>query len=82
MTRYTGDYSYTLVQTVPKDEAVSLTQGMLMDLGFTMGQLISGEDHQTLIWTYEGSQFRLTSANLPETEMIKIAQSVQGEIGK
>ncbi|OMF34713.1 DUF4367 domain-containing protein [Paenibacillus sp. FSL H8-0548] len=84
MTRYTGDYSYTLIQTEPKDQAASLIPGMLVDLGFTMGQLNSDDQslHQTLDWTYEGHQFRLTSSNLPETEMIKIAQSVQGEIGK
>ncbi|WP_169089472.1 outer membrane lipoprotein-sorting protein [Paenibacillus sp. PL91] len=81
MSRYTGDYSYTLIQTEPKDVATSYVPGLLVDLGFTMGQL-SGDEQQTLIWTYEGHQFRLTSANLPETEMIKIAQSVQGEIGK
>lgn len=81
MLRYSGDYSYTLIQTQPKDQAASLVPGMMVDLGFTMGQL-SGDEQQTLTWTYEGHQFRLTSANLPETEMIKIAQSVQGEIGK
>ncbi|WP_138755173.1 LolA family protein [Paenibacillus sinopodophylli] len=81
MLRYAGDYSYTLIQTEPKDQAASLVQGLLVDIGFTMGQL-SGEEQQTLTWTYEGHQFRLTSANLPESEMIKVAQSVQGEIGK
>ncbi|OBZ08541.1 MULTISPECIES: outer membrane lipoprotein-sorting protein [Bacillales] len=81
MTRFTGDYSYTLIQTEPKDQAASYVPGLLVDLGFTMGQL-SGDEQQTLTWTYEGHQFRLTSANLPESEMIKVAQSVQGEIGK
>ncbi|RCW44167.1 DUF4367 domain-containing protein [Paenibacillus prosopidis] len=81
MIRYTGDYSYTLIQTQPDDVASSFAPGMMVDLGFTMGQL-TGDEQQTLTWTYEGHQFRLTSANLPESEMIKIAQSVQGEIGK
>ncbi|MGO4548585.1 outer membrane lipoprotein carrier protein LolA [Paenibacillus sp. 2TAB23] len=81
MLRYTGDYSYTLIQTEPKDQAASLVPGSILDLGFTVGEL-SGEEQQTLTWTYEGHQFRLTSANLPESEMIKVAQSVQGEIGK
>ncbi|WP_139991251.1 outer membrane lipoprotein-sorting protein [Paenibacillus paridis] len=81
MSRYTGDYSYTLIQTEPKDQAASLVPGMMVDLGFTMGQL-NTDEQQTLTWTYEGHQFRLTSANLPESEMIKVAQSVQGEIGK
>lgn len=81
MLRYSGDYSYTLIQTEPKDQAASIVPGIMVDLGFTMGQL-SGDEQQTLVWTYEGHQFRLTSANLPESEMIKVAQSVQGEIGK
>lgn len=82
MSRYEGeDYSYTLVQTKPKDVAASLVKGLIIDLGFTMGEL-TGDEQKTLMWTYEGNQFRLTSANLPESEMIKIAQSVQGEIGK
>lgn len=82
MIRYAGDYSYTLIQTEPHDQAASLVPGLMVDLGFTIGLLNSGEDQQTLNWTYEGHQFRLTSANLPESEMRKIAQSVQGEIGK
>ncbi|WP_424768833.1 DUF4367 domain-containing protein [Paenibacillus sp. sgz302251] len=81
MIRYAGDYSYTLIQTEPKDQAASLgTGGYMVDLGFTMGQF--SEDQLTLTWTYEGHQFRLTSANLPDSEMIMVAQSVQGEIGK
>ncbi|CAM4337647.1 outer membrane lipoprotein-sorting protein [Paenibacillus endophyticus] len=81
MLRYSGDYSYTLIQTEPKDQAASLVPGTILDLGFTVGE-VSGDEQQTLTWTYEGHQFRLTSANLPESEMIKVAQSVQGEIGK
>lgn len=84
MNRYSGEYSYTLIQTQPKDMATSLVAGDMVDLGFTIGELTNAADNdqKTLTWTYEGSQFRLTSANLPQTEMIKIAQSVQGEIDK
>lgn len=82
MSRYDGIYSYTLIQTLPKDQAASYAPGMMVDLGFTVGELTSGEELQTLTWTYEGNQFRLTSANLPEAEMIKVAQSVQGEMDK
>lgn len=81
MTRYTGDYDYTLIQTQPKDVAASTESGLPVELGFTVGQ-ISGTDQQTLTWTYEGNLFRLTSESLPESEMIKIAQSVQGAAGK
>ncbi|WP_337100887.1 DUF4367 domain-containing protein [Paenibacillus sp. YIM B09110] len=84
MNRYSGEYSYTLIQTQPKDMATSLVAGDMVDLGFTIGELTNAADNdqKTLTWTYEGSQFRLTSANLPQSEMIKIAQSVQGEIDK
>ncbi|MFC4812131.1 DUF4367 domain-containing protein [Paenibacillus sp. GCM10023250] len=84
MIRYSGTYDYTLIETQPKDVAVSATKGELKDLGFTYGLLSGGaEDEQrTLTWTYAGTEFRITSANLPEEEMIKIAQSVQGEMSK
>ncbi|WP_219833898.1 outer membrane lipoprotein-sorting protein [Paenibacillus sp. R14(2021)] len=83
MIRYAGDYEYTLIETQPKDVAVSATTGKLVDLGFTYGQLFGEELGQhTLTWTYEGKEFRITSGNLPENEMIKVAQSVQGEISK
>jgi outer membrane lipoprotein-sorting protein len=83
MIRYAGTYDYTLIETQPKDVAASATKGDLVDLGFTYGS-ISGEDDQqkTLTWTYEGTEFRITSANLPDNEMIKVAQSVQGEMSK
>ncbi|MFD1954247.1 outer membrane lipoprotein carrier protein LolA [Paenibacillus thailandensis] len=81
MTMYTGDYDYTLIQTQPKDVAATVDSGTPVELGFTLGQ-ISGMDQRTLTWTYEGNLFRLTSETLPESEMIKIAQSVQGEAGK
>ncbi|AZN43226.1 DUF4367 domain-containing protein [Paenibacillus albus] len=83
--RYAGDYEYTLIETQPKDVAVSQTKGELKDLGFTVGalsgSLLDGEQ-QTLTWTYNGTEFRLTSGDLPENEMMKIAQSVQGEMSK
>lgn len=81
MTRYAGDYSYTLIQTKPNDMAATYVQGDMVDLGFTIGEL-SGDEQLTLTWTYEGNQFRLTSGNLTDSELIKIAQSVQGEAGK
>ncbi|MEF2246865.1 MULTISPECIES: DUF4367 domain-containing protein [unclassified Paenibacillus] len=82
MTKYEGVYNYTLIQTQPKDVAASLVPGIMLDLGFTIGELTAGDTLQTLTWTYEGQQFRLSSADLPESEMIKVAQSVQGMMGK
>ncbi|MBM7565241.1 outer membrane lipoprotein-sorting protein [Paenibacillus sacheonensis] len=82
MIRYAGSYDYTLIETQPKDVAASATEGTLVDMGFTYG-MISGDDVQrTLTWTYEGTEFRITSANLPETEMVKVAQSVEGDMSK
>ncbi|REE85360.1 outer membrane lipoprotein-sorting protein [Paenibacillus taihuensis] len=81
--RYAGDYEYTLIETQPKDVAVSQTKGELVDLGFTVGVLTGAEDEQkTLTWTYNGTEFRLTSGDLPQNEMYQIAQSVQGEMSK
>ncbi|MFC6333866.1 DUF4367 domain-containing protein [Paenibacillus septentrionalis] len=82
MTRYEGIYNYTLIQTEAKDIATSLVPGDMINLGFTIAQLTAGEDVQTLSWTYNGNIFRLSSADLPQPELIKIAQSVQAELSK
>ncbi|SFT16767.1 outer membrane lipoprotein-sorting protein [Paenibacillus sp. BC26] len=79
--RYAGSFDYTLIQTQPKDVAVSAMKGDLIDLGFTYGS-ISGDEQRTLTWTYDGTEFRITTGNLPQNEMIKVAQSVQGEMSK
>ncbi len=83
MTHYEGAYSYTLIQTMPKDIATTLVPGRIVDLGFdNIGEMTGEGKLMTLTWTYEGQQFRLTSDNLPESEMINVAQSVQGEMEK
>ncbi|GGG81408.1 outer membrane lipoprotein-sorting protein [Paenibacillus radicis (ex Gao et al. 2016)] len=82
MTRYTGTYDYSLIQTQPKDQAASYSEGEMYDLGFTIGQMSTGEEQHTLTWLYEGNQFRLTSSTLSESDMIKIAQSVQADTSK
>jgi len=82
MTRYQGAYNYTLIQTEAKELATTLVPGDFVDLGFTIAQLTSGDNVQTLTWTYYGNQFRLSSADLPEVEMIKVAQSVLAEVSK
>jgi len=80
--RYEGTYNYTLLQSEAKDIATSLVQGNFVDLGYTIGQITVGDDIQTLSWTYNGNQYRLASADLPESVMTKIAQSVQAEVSK
>lgn len=79
--RFTGTYDYTLFQTKPEDVAAALVPGIMLDLGHTWG-LLTGDMQQTLTWTYQGYEYRLTSAELPEGEMVKIAQSVMEEMDK
>lgn len=79
--RFTGAYNYTLYQTKPKDIDAALIPGVMLDLGHTWG-LLTGDVQQTLTWTYQGYEYRLTSAELPESEMVKIARSVLEEMEK
>jgi outer membrane lipoprotein-sorting protein len=81
MVQYDGDYQYTLLESRSLDRAVSLQKGEMIDMGFTFGQL-SGDDQQTLTWTQDGLDFQITSGDLPVTEMIKIAASMQDQTGK
>ncbi|GFN29768.1 DUF4367 domain-containing protein [Paenibacillus xylaniclasticus] len=82
MLRYQGDVNFTIIQTQPKDKEVLYSPGFMIDLGFTWGSLSDGEDQRTLTWTYEGSEFRLTSADLTEEEMVAIAQSIDASATK
>lgn len=79
--RYDGVYQYTIMESRPLDRAVSLAPGKVIDLGHTVG-LLTGEDQKTLTWTTEGVEYRITSANLPTSEMVQIAASMQGQSGK
>jgi len=79
--RFAGTYNYTLYQTMPKDVDAALVPGVMLDLGHTWG-LLFGDVQQTLTWTYQGYEYRLTSAELPEDEMVKIARSVLEEMEK
>lgn len=81
MLQFDGDYEYTLLESRSLDRAVSMQKGELVDMGFTFGQL-TGDEQQTLTWTMDGLEFRITSADLPVTEMIKIAASMQDQSGK
>jgi outer membrane lipoprotein-sorting protein len=80
--RYSGKYNYSLVETRPQSKTVMTTQTAdVVDLGFTIG-VLSGEKMRTMMWTHDGIEFKLTSTDLPVTEMIQVAQSVQGQVGK
>lgn len=79
--RYHGDYNYMLLESAPQAQAVMAGTGELVDLGFTLGVLI-GEGVKTLHWTHDGVEYRLSSEDLPQEEMVRIAQSVQGQSAK
>jgi outer membrane lipoprotein-sorting protein len=79
--RYEGEYNYTIVQARPQSKTVSILPGTLIDLHFTLG-VMTGTDHKMLRWISDGVEFRLSTGDLPQSEMIQIAQSVQGQIGK
>ncbi|THF73959.1 outer membrane lipoprotein-sorting protein [Cohnella fermenti] len=78
MLRYSGTYDFTIVESMPKDEAVSSGVGIMLDLGATWGML-AGEDTTTLTWTYDGIEYRLTTADLPQEDMVRIAQSMAAQ---
>lgn len=79
--RYSGAYSYTMIESRPTERTVSALSGTLVDLGFTMATLL-GDEKKTLIWMDQGVEFRLSTGDLPEEEMIKIAQSLEDQVGK
>ncbi|WP_440117345.1 DUF4367 domain-containing protein [Paenibacillus sp. QZ-Y1] len=81
MLRYEGTYNYTIFEARPQDRAASLAPSRVVDLGFTLG-MMSGDALQTLTWMTDGVEYRITSADLPENEMIQIATSMQEESGK
>jgi outer membrane lipoprotein-sorting protein len=81
MLRYSGKFNYTLVESRPQAQTVSALPGDIVDLGYTLA-VITGGEKKMLTWTYDGVEFRLSTADLPMTEMIKVAQAVQGEMGK
>ncbi|HEY0827078.1 MAG TPA: DUF4367 domain-containing protein [Bacilli bacterium] len=79
--RYSGLYNYTILETRPEDRTVFVQPGTILDLGYTVG-ILTGDAIQTLTWMDNGVEFRLSAEDLPQAEMIQIAQSVQGQIGK
>jgi hypothetical protein len=81
MLRYKGNYNYNLVEVRPQAMAVSLQPGSIVDLGYTLG-VLTGLDKKTLTWIHEGVEYRLSTADMPLKEMMKVATSVQGQMGK
>jgi len=79
--RYNGTYQFTLTETRSPDRTASTVTGEIVDMGFTFG-FLSGDDLRTLTWTTDGLEFRITSEDLPVSEMVKIAASMQDQTGK
>ncbi|MCR8643619.1 outer membrane lipoprotein carrier protein LolA [Paenibacillus sp. N1-5-1-14] len=79
---YQGKYNYNLLETKPQEKAAATTmQGEVVDLGFTMGVLL-GDEKRTLTWMYNGVEYHLTTGDLPVTEMVKVAKSVDAPLSK
>ncbi|WP_338131000.1 LolA family protein [Cohnella rhizosphaerae] len=82
MLRYSGTYDFSIVESQSKDRAVStLAQTKALDLGFTVG-FLTEDDTQSLSWTYDGVDYRLTTVDLPHEEMVRVAQALVDQSGK
>lgn len=80
--RYTGEYNYSIVESRPQSQTVSILPGTIIDLHSTLGVMTGTTENKMLRWISDGVEFRLSTGDLPQSEMIKIAQSVQGQSGK
>jgi len=79
--RYKGKFNFSIVEVKPQARTVSLQDGQIVDLGFTLG-VLSGDDKRTLTWTDNGVEFRLSTGDLPLEEMINVAMATQGQSAK
>jgi outer membrane lipoprotein-sorting protein len=75
MLRYSGTYDFTILETLQQDQDVLKHEGIMLDLGFTIGHL-SGDETKTLTWTHDGMEFRITTMDLPQDAMVRVAQSM------
>jgi outer membrane lipoprotein-sorting protein len=82
---YDGKKPFTLVQEKLSAKAASATpatstpvEGQPVDLGFTIGALT---DH-SISWSQDGVDYMLASKKLTKDELIEVAGSVQGDMGK
>jgi outer membrane lipoprotein-sorting protein len=82
---YDGKKPFTLVQeklSVKQASATPTTstpvEGQPVDLGFTIGALT---DH-SISWSQDGVDYMLASKKLTKEELIEVASSVQGDMGK
>ncbi|MCR8844086.1 hypothetical protein NQ117_10350 [Paenibacillus sp. SC116] len=81
MLRYEGTYTYSIMEERPEDVEVGIGYSEGVNLGFTVAHLV-GDEQKSMTWLYDGIKYRITSGDLPLTEMIKIAQSMVDQPGK
>jgi outer membrane lipoprotein-sorting protein len=81
--RYTGDYHYSIVESKPlvQETTASALNGQIIDLGFTLG-VLTGDDLKTLEWINNGMEFKMSSGDLPQEEMIKVAMALERQSSK
>jgi outer membrane lipoprotein-sorting protein len=84
MMRFKGRYNYNLIEVKPQEKAAaSVLKGEVVDLGYTLAVMTGSDNLKTLMWTYDGVEYHLSTGDLPKEEMIQVAQSIQqGEMGK
>ncbi|SDZ13132.1 Outer membrane lipoprotein-sorting protein [Evansella caseinilytica] len=79
---YDGEQPFTLIQQksqfVEASTPMDVSQGDPVDLGFTYGAMMKDGDTTSISWTYNGTDFFLTSKDLSQEDMIAIATSVYG----
>jgi len=83
---YGGDKPFTIVEektitsTAAAQPAITSTfvEGEPVDLGFTIGAV---SDH-SISWSQDGVDYMIASKKLTKDELIEVAGSVQGEMGK
>ncbi|PFA68641.1 DUF4367 domain-containing protein [Bacillus sp. AFS015802] len=79
---YDGEKSFTIVQeksaVVPTMTVSTSLKGELVDLGFTVAAMTD----QSIRWTNNGVDYMLASNDLTPSEMVMVAQSVQGSMVK
>ncbi len=80
--QYGGVYQYTVIEEPVKERMVIASEGEPVDLDFLMGVKTVNGNVKTLRFTYNGVDFTLMTANLPDEEMVNVAKSVFGQTGK
>ncbi len=79
--KFSGDYQYTIIESRPMELNVTKSEGYPVDLGYTVGMMTEEAGFRSMSWVYDGIEFTMTG-NLPEDEMMNVAQSTFTTSGK